>query len=49
MISTPADQRQPTGPRSDTAQDVWVDLFAEIITAQVLHEESETPDQGNEG
>ncbi len=35
------EQRQPTSQRSDTAQDVWVDLLAEIIVAAV-----QTEDQG---
>lgn len=32
------EQRQPTSQMSDTAQDVWVDLLAEIIVAAVHRE-----------
>ena len=33
------EQRQPTSPMNETAQDVWVDLLAEIVVAAVQRED----------
>jgi hypothetical protein len=48
MIRRPADQRHPTTPKRDTALELWVNVLTEVIVKEVLHEESETPNQGNE-
>lgn len=35
---------QPTSQRDESARDIWVDILADIIIAEVLHEqESKTP------
>jgi hypothetical protein len=35
------EQREPTSQRSSTAQDVWVDLLAEIIVTAVQREDQD--------
>ena len=42
----PKSKRQPHIPKNRTTEDVWLDLLAEVIVAEVLDEEkSETPNQ----
>ena len=40
----PTGQRQPMTPKGENALDIWLDLLAEIVVAEVLHEkETDTP------